>query len=133
MTRTFIIAGAVLAALGVALGAFGAHGLEATLTATGRADTFETASRYHMYHALGLVLIGLLADRLDARWTRWAGWLFVAGVVLFSGSLYVLAIFDLGIMGAIAPLGGTAFIAGWISVGVAAWQGERTALYAGMD
>ena len=122
MSRTWIIAAAIAGGLGVALGAFGAHGLEATLAATGRADTFETASRYHLIHALALLLAGLGGAQLDPRPLRWAGWAFIVGLFLFSGSLYILAVFDLGIMGAIAPLGGAAFIIGWVCVGLAAWR-----------
>lgn len=122
MDRHLIIMAALLGALGVGIGAFGAHGLEATLTANGRADTFETGVQYHMYHALALLGAAWFSTQVNSRLVQWAGYLFVLGVLLFSGSLYVLAIFNVGIMGAVAPLGGTAFIAGWACLGVAAWQ-----------
>ena len=120
--RGWIITGGIMGALGVALGAFGAHGLSATLEASGRAGTFDTATQYHLVHALALVLAGVLAERLPGRWTRLAGWLFLVGVALFSGSLYVLAIFDVGFMGAVAPFGGAALIGGWLCLARAAWD-----------
>ncbi len=120
--RGWIVIGGVVGALGVALGAFGAHGLGAILEANGRAGTFDTAAQYHLVHALALALTGALAERLPGRWTRWAGWLFLAGVVLFSGSLYILAVFNLGIMGALAPFGGAALAAGWLCLALAAWK-----------
>lgn len=122
MNKTFLLVAAGLGALGVGLGAFGAHGLAAILEANGRADTFETATRYLMVHALALLILTGLDERLPAQWLRRAGYLFIAGVVIFSGSLYILSIFDVRVMGAIAPIGGTALIAGWICLGIAAWQ-----------
>lgn len=122
MTRQFLIIAAVLGFFGVALGAFGAHGLESTLEANGRTDTFETAARYHMYHALALIGVAWLAKQYPSRLMTWAGYLLTVGVLIFSGSLYILAVADLGIMGAIAPIGGTALLAGWGCIGYAAWQ-----------
>ena len=120
MSRTFILVAAIIGGLGVAFGAFGAHGLSALLAANGRADTFDTATKYQMYHALALLAAAWLSEKYPGRWIRWAGYLFIAGVILFSGSLYILAIFDLPIMGAVAPFGGTALIAGWACLGWAA-------------
>ena len=125
MQRQFIMLAALLSAIGVALGAFGAHGLEPILQANGRSDTFETASQYHLYHALALLGVAWLSTRYASRLIVWAGYLFIAGIILFSGSLYTLAIFDVGIMGAIAPLGGTAFIVAWGLVGWVAWREEK--------
>ena len=122
MSRTFTIAAAILGFLGVALGAFGAHGLETALVANGRTDTFETATRYLMYHALALLAVAWLEANASTQWPRRAGWLFIAGTIVFSGSLMVLAIFDLRLMGAIAPLGGVLLLGGWACVGLAAWQ-----------
>lgn len=118
MHRRFIIIAGILGLLGVALGAFGAHGLGAILEANGRVDTFETGSHYHMYHALALFAVAWMSTLYPSKLITWAGYLFIAGIVFFSGSLYVLAIFDVGIMGAVAPIGGTAFIIGW---GLLAW------------
>lgn len=119
--RMWVAAGGAAGALAVALGAFGAHGLSAALEANGRAGTFDTAAHYHLMHALALALAGLLAEHLPGRWTRLAGWLFLAGIILFSGSLYVLAVFNLGFMGAVAPFGGAALIGGWLCLALAAW------------
>jgi uncharacterized membrane protein YgdD (TMEM256/DUF423 family) len=109
-----VITGAILMALGVAFGAFGAHIVEGMLTPD-RFDVYQTAVQYHFYHALGLILIGALSQHLDeTKWLRWSGWLITAGVVIFSGSLYLLTLTDTGWLGAITPIGGAAFIAGWI-------------------
>lgn len=120
MSRTFLLIAAMLGFFGVALGAFGAHGLEATLQATGRANTFDTANRYHMIHVLALIAVAWIVTHQPGRWSRIAGWAFIAGTLLFSGSLYVLAIFDIGFMGAIAPIGGVSLLIGWASLGMAA-------------
>jgi uncharacterized membrane protein YgdD (TMEM256/DUF423 family) len=116
--RGFIITGAVLAAAAVAAGAFGAHALSARLTPD-RLATWETAARYHMYHALALVLIGLLGGRWPSALLGWAGWLFVAGVLVFSGTVYALALGAPRWLGAITPLGGLALITGWLLVAAA--------------
>ena len=110
--RTFTGLGAASAFLAVAAGAFGAHGLRDALTPD-RLVGWETAARYQMYHALALVAAGLLAGRRSGRGTTVAGWLFVAGTVLFSGSLYVLALSGVRAAGAVTPLGGVAWLAGW--------------------
>jgi uncharacterized membrane protein YgdD (TMEM256/DUF423 family) len=122
MSRTFAILGAAFAFLGVAVGAFGAHALSATLAANSREATFETAVQYHQLHALALLAAAWAAERWPGRWTRWAGWLFAVGIIIFSGSLYILAIFNIGFMGAITPLGGFTFLAGWLCLGWAAWR-----------
>lgn len=119
MDRTFLLAGAVAGFIGVAFGAFGAHGLRGRLSPEMLA-VFETGVRYQMYHALALLLTAVLATRLDGRAIVAAGWLFVAGIVLFSGSLYLLAVTGVSILGAITPLGGVAFLAGWICLAAAA-------------
>ena len=98
--------------MAVALGAFGAHGLRAMVTPEMLA-VFETGARYQMYHALALVAIGLAFARLQGRTAAAAAWLFVAGTVLFSGSLYVLTLTGTRWWGAVTPLGGVAFLAGW--------------------
>jgi uncharacterized membrane protein YgdD (TMEM256/DUF423 family) len=121
MTRTFAVFAAIFGFLGVALGAFGAHALNATLTANGRTATFETAVQYQMIHALALFAAAWASEKWPGRPTRWAGILFAAGIVIFSGSLYILAIFDLRFMGAITPIGGVAFLAAWACLGWAAF------------
>jgi uncharacterized membrane protein YgdD (TMEM256/DUF423 family) len=121
MNRRFVAVAAVLGALGVGLGAFGAHGLADLLEANGRAATFDTATQYLLIHALALLFAATSGDKLAGHWATRAGWLFVLGAIFFSGSLYTLAIFNLSFMGAVAPLGGTALIAGWLCVGVGAF------------
>jgi uncharacterized membrane protein YgdD (TMEM256/DUF423 family) len=123
MDRLFFVLGAVLAGLGVALGAFGAHGLQTRLTG-GAMATFETAVRYQMYHALALLAVAFAITRWQgSTWPMAAGWLFVAGILLFSGSLYLLSLSGLRWLGAITPLGGVAFIVGWACLALAAWRG----------
>lgn len=112
MDKTFLLIGAVAGLLAVALGAFGAHGLRARLSPEMLA-VFETGVRYHMYHALAIVLVALILGRLDGWVIRAAGWAFAAGIVLFSGSLYLLAVTGVTILGAITPIGGLAFLLGW--------------------
>lgn len=109
--RAWFATGAVLAGLAVAAGAFGAHGLRGRLAPDDLA-TFETAARYQMYHALALLAVAVLAARGAPR-AALAGWAFLGGIVLFSGSLYLLTLCDLRWMGAVTPLGGAAFLAGW--------------------
>lgn len=119
-SRGFLVLGAVLAALGVAAGAFGAHALAGRVPAE-RLAIFETAARYHLVHALALVLVGVLAER--GLEVRAAGWLLLAGVVVFSGSLYLLVLSGASWLGAVTPLGGAAFITGWLALAWAAWRG----------
>jgi uncharacterized membrane protein YgdD (TMEM256/DUF423 family) len=119
MDKTFLLTGAAAGFLAVALGAFGAHGLRARLSPDMLA-VFETGVRYHMYHAIAIILVGLIAARLDGWLIRAAGWCFAAGVVLFSGSLYALAISGITVLGAITPIGGLAFLLGWAFLVVAA-------------
>ncbi len=112
MSRVALALGSLSALLGVAAGAFGAHALRARLPVDLLA-VFETGVRYQLLHAVALLLVGLLADRWPSR--RWAGpvWLFAAGTVLFSGSLYALAISGVRGLGAVTPVGGICFLAGW--------------------
>jgi uncharacterized membrane protein YgdD (TMEM256/DUF423 family) len=113
MANTFLLIGSLAGFLGVAAGAFGAHGLRSRLTAE-MLTVFETAVRYQMYHVLALLLTAALIGRVgDARLLTIAGWSFVAGIVLFSGSLYALALTGTSVFGAITPLGGVAFLVGW--------------------
>jgi uncharacterized membrane protein YgdD (TMEM256/DUF423 family) len=123
MDKLFFTLAAISGGSAVALGAFGAHGLKARLAADLLA-TFETAVRYQMYHALALLVVALAF----ARWPgsgllNAAGWLFLAGTLLFSGSLYLLSLTGLRWLGAVTPLGGVAFIAGWVCLALAAWRG----------
>jgi uncharacterized membrane protein YgdD (TMEM256/DUF423 family) len=121
MQRTFLALGALSGALAVAAGAFGAHGLRGRLSPDLMA-IFETAARYHMYHALALIAVAAIATRLQGRGADVAGWLFVAGTVVFSGSLYLLALGGPRWLGAVTPLGGLCFIVGWVAL---AWSALR--------
>jgi uncharacterized membrane protein YgdD (TMEM256/DUF423 family) len=119
MDRTFFSIGSVSAFLAIAAGAFGAHALRGKLTPEYLA-VFETAARYQMYHALGLIAVAWALARWPGVLTQSAGWLFVVGTVLFSGSLYVLSLTRIRWLGAITPLGGVAFLAGWLLLALAA-------------
>ena len=121
--KLFVVLGALAAALAVALGAFGAHALRAKLPPDLLA-VYRTGVEYHFYHALGLILVGLAAQHLpESGPLKIAGWLMVAGIVLFSGSLYVLAVSGVRALGAVTPIGGVAFIAAWA---LFAWALVRT-------
>ena len=121
--RIALILAGLLLALAVAFGAFGAHALKARLTPDLQA-VWQTAVQYHALHGLGLVAVGLLLLlKPEAPGVGIAGWLFVAGIVLFSGSLYALALTGIRTLGAVTPLGGAAFIAGWLAFAWAAWRG----------
>jgi uncharacterized membrane protein YgdD (TMEM256/DUF423 family) len=122
MDRVFLPLGAVSALLSVAAGAFGAHALRARLSPDLLA-VFETGARYQMYHALGLVAVAWATTRWPAGVTSAAGWLFVVGTVLFSGSLYALALSGVRALGAVTPFGGVAFLAGWACL---AWAALRS-------
>jgi uncharacterized membrane protein YgdD (TMEM256/DUF423 family) len=123
MEKLFTMLGSLFMFLAVALGAFGAHGLRDYLTQHNLADTFETAVRYHMIHALALFVSAWAAGKWAGTLPTWAGYLFVAGILLFSGSLYLLVVTRLRWLGAITPLGGVAFLAGWLCLFLAAWRG----------
>lgn len=119
MDRTFIFVGALAGFVGVALGAFGAHFLKPRLS-TDMLAVFETGVRYHLIHAVAILATAGLMGRASGRLLTSAGWLFSGGIVLFSGSLYVLALTGISIFGAITPLGGLAFLAGWACLLMAA-------------
>ncbi len=122
MDRTFFALGGVLALLGVAAGAFAAHALKGHLSSD-MLDVFETGARYQMYGALALLATAWAVTRWPGTPVEWAGWLLVAGVVLFSGSLYVLAVTGVKWLGAITPFGGLAFLAGFAALAWGAWRG----------
>lgn len=122
MERLFFGLGAISALTAVAVGAFGAHALKERLAAD-LFDIFLVGARYHMYHGLALLAAGWAAGRWPGAPPVWAGWLFVAGTVVFSGSLYLLALTGQRWLGAITPLGGLAFMAGWACLAWAAWRG----------
>ncbi|AWP38613.1 DUF423 domain-containing protein [Heyndrickxia coagulans] len=116
----FVFLGAINACISVALGAFGAHGLKGIMDQK-YLDIWETGVRYEMYHALGLIAIGILSGTLkSSALLSWSGWLMLIGIVLFSGSLYVLSLTKISVLGAITPIGGVAFLASWILLAIAA-------------
>ncbi len=115
LPRALFVIGAVSGALAVAAGAFGAHAL-ADAVSPERLATFRTGASYHLVHALATCLAALVAAHVPGRAVRAGGWLFVAGTVVFAGSLYALVLLDLPVLGAVTPLGGAAFIAGWLAL-----------------
>ena len=123
LPRLFLAIAALFGGLAVAAGAFATHALKARLSERAL-EIFETAARYQMYHALALILVALLLSRLDSIQAvlGFAGWAFIVGVVVFSGSLYALSLTGIKVLGAITPLGGIAFILGWVGLLVAAWR-----------
>ncbi|WP_159887492.1 DUF423 domain-containing protein [Paenibacillus puerhi] len=122
MNRTFVVWGSILGFLSVALGAFGAHALKDVLSAA-RLANFQTGVQYQMMHALGLIGVGLASIGLGQRRAlAWAGWSMVIGIIVFSGSLYALSMLDMTMLGAITPIGGVAFLIGWLSLAIAAWK-----------
>ncbi|HRF62669.1 MAG TPA: DUF423 domain-containing protein [Candidatus Competibacter sp.] len=124
MAKLWLTLGSVGMLLAVAMGAFGAHALKKTLTPDLMA-IYETAVHYHVYHALGLIAVGLLALHLPVTvLLRWAGVLMAAGLVLFSGSLYALSLSGIRWLGAITPIGGTAFLAAWSLLAIAVMRAE---------
>jgi uncharacterized membrane protein YgdD (TMEM256/DUF423 family) len=119
MDKTFLLLGAVAAFLAVILGAFGAHALRGRLSPEMLA-VFQTGVQYHMYHALALILVSAIMGRMSGWLIQTAGWCFVAGIVLFSGSLYLLAATGVTVLGAVTPIGGLAFLIGWACLAFAA-------------
>ena len=123
MERVFAGLGSVLAAAAVAAGAFGAHALKGRLSPEMLA-VFETGVRYQLIHALALLAVAWAGTRWASPAITAAGWLFVAGIFLFSGSLYALSLTGVRVLGAVTPFGGVAFIAGWLGLAWGAWQGR---------
>ncbi len=122
MHNNLIVTGCVLAALGVIMGAFGAHGLESRLSID-RLAIYNTAVDYHLYHALGLIVLGSVAKATrPSPLLLWSAVAMLAGIVLFSGSLYLLTLTDLRWLGMIAPFGGTAFIIAWLLLAMGVWR-----------
>lgn len=119
----FLLLGSILMFIGVGMGAFGAHGLAEFLANAGREGTFDTAVRYMVYHGLALLVVGtLLSQNSTASVLNWAGWAFFLGSLIFSGSLYILIFAGIRWMGAITPIGGVLFLAGWVCMIIYALQ-----------
>lgn len=125
MHRRFLLSGSLMAALAVMLGAFAAHGLRGQLDAHSM-EIFQTANRYHFIHALGLLLIAVIAKPNPAsKLLQWSGWLMLSGIGVFSGTLYLLAVSGQAWLGMITPLGGVAFIAAWLMLAIFAYRENR--------
>ncbi|ASV67962.1 DUF423 domain-containing protein [Cytobacillus sp. FSL W7-1323] len=114
--KLFIIIGAIFAFLAVAFGAFGAHALEGKVVGK-YMDNWQTAVQYQMFHAIGIFIVALLLSKMpDSSLLTWSGWLMAFGILFFSGSLYILALTKISILGAITPIGGVAFLVGWVLI-----------------
>jgi len=122
--KTVIFTASILGALSVAIGAFGAHGMETTLQSNGRLETFETAVKYQFYHTIALLLLGILMLNMENHYFQWAYYSFLAGIVVFSGSLYTLSLTNITWLGAITPIGGVGFILGWVFLGLGVWNAK---------
>ena len=123
ISRGFLVSGAIFGFLSVAFGAFGAHALK-TLLSPYSLDIFQKAVHYQASHTLALLLTGLLLQQYPLASLRWAGGFFIAGILLFSGSLYLLAMTDIRILGAITPVGGLSFLIGWLLLAIGCWKME---------
>ena len=121
MSKPILMTASVLLALAVAIGAFGAHGLKAHLSQE-MLQTYRTGVEYHFYHALGLLLIGVLSVVYPSNLLNWSAFLLTLGIILFSGSLYLMAITGIKWLGAITPIGGLSFIAGWVFLFLSVWK-----------
>ena len=125
MNKTYLITAAALGAVSVILGAFGAHGLKSRMNADAF-DIFETAVKYQFYHVFALLAVAIISQNIPGNFLNWSGRCFIAGIILFSGSLYLLSYFkmtgnqQMNWLGAVTPFGGLCFIAGWILLGIAA-------------
>lgn len=117
----WFLLGAVLGGVGVLLGAFGAHALQSRVSPD-LVTVFETGVRYQMYHAFALIAVAYATHRWPGPWTTASGWLFLTGIMIFSGSLYLLVLGNVRWLGAVTPLGGLCLVAGWLCLAVAAWQ-----------
>ncbi len=123
MQKLFLILGSIIMALGVMFGAFGAHGLKNILSEE-MMEIFSTGVQYHFYHAIGLLIVGITAQYLpNSSLLYWSGILMVAGIIIFSGSLYLLSTMGLRWLGAITPVGGVCFILSWLLFTIAVWKG----------
>ncbi|HAR19629.1 MAG TPA: DUF423 domain-containing protein [Cytophagales bacterium] len=119
MQKVFLIVSGISGALSVAIGAFGAHGLKAFLEANNRLETFETAVKYQFYHTFALMFVGLLMSQFATKSLQLAGGFFIIGILIFSGSLYLLCAIGIKWLGAITPIGGLFLIAGWLMLAFA--------------
>lgn len=115
MTKVFLLFASISGIVSVSLGAFGAHALKSKLTQNNVLDTYQTAVQYQFYHTLALLFIGLLAMKIESNWLQYSGWMMMGGILIFSGSLYILCFTGMKWLGgAITPIGGLCFILGWL-------------------
>ena len=129
MKSGFLFLGAISALIGVCMGAFGAHGLKAILS-TEMLTVYQTGVTYQMWHALGLISIALISQQVpESKLLGWAGWLMFMGILLFSGSLYLLVLLDLKWLGMITPLGGVSFITAWLLIAIFAAKKQHLSRY----
>jgi len=124
-TQKTLLAGAILGVLGVALGAFGAHALKPMLVTSGRLETFELAVRYEFYHALAMLLVGVLQQSQATSYFKAASIFFLSGIILFSGSLYSLCFSGITALGMITPFGGIFLILGWVFLGWGIYKSKK--------
>ncbi|WP_035100868.1 DUF423 domain-containing protein [Aneurinibacillus terranovensis] len=122
MIRLFLFLGSINMFLSVALGAFGAHQLKGRLS-PGMLEIYQTGVHYQMIHGLAILFIALVGEKLSGTLPTWSGWLMQIGIILFSGSLYALSTSGIRVLGAITPIGGVAFLAGWALLAIAAFKG----------
>ena len=122
MQKIFLLIASFMGALSVGIGAFGAHGLKNFLLVHQKTEVFETAVKYQFYHTFALLVVGLLMTHIQGKWLVYSGWSFVAGTLIFSGSLYALSLTGIKALGAITPLGGVALIAGWVLLGIGIYR-----------
>lgn len=120
--KLIIIIGSISGAISVMLGAFGAHALKDSLTASGRLETYETAVKYQMYHSLAMILLGVIMLNFQHRFLNYASYSFLLGIIIFSGSLYALCATGITKLGAITPIGGLFLIAGWVLLAVGIYK-----------
>lgn len=122
-SKSLLISGSLLMALAVGFGAFGAHIVQDMLTAE-RFEVYQTAVQYHFYHALGLLILGAVSLQItDSKWLHRSGYALLTGIIIFPGSLYILTLTDTGWLGMITPIGGVAFILGWIFLAIGVKNG----------
>ena len=118
MHKLFLLIASISGALSVTIGAFGAHKLAPYLEKIGRSETFETAVKYQFYHTFALIAVGILVSKIDVKLLQYAGYCFITGMIIFSGSLYILCATNVSKWGAVTPIGGLFLIAGWILMAI---------------
>jgi uncharacterized membrane protein YgdD (TMEM256/DUF423 family) len=114
MQKIILIIAGILGGAAVGIGAFGAHALKGLLEKTGKSEVFETAVKYHFWHVLALLAVALLMEKYTSTFLTYSAWLFISGILIFSGSLYILSLTGISKLGAITPIGGLAFLLGWM-------------------